>query len=288
LKPVVVVLGISLPAWHLFFLIAVFTGGLVWFCVVQRLLSHSFGGQDRRVPLPVFLLEPYLRCVFILSVYCAGVIGARLLPLVHWLLFREWSPGEEGGLFGPMSFHGGVFGGAAAGVSWLLFTRQTQLWRRDLGLLVDSLALPVVVGLALGRIGCLLNGDDYGLPLPQALADADPWWSFASMGPGNALRYPTQLQEAFFNLVLFVVGFCLFLRPRLLAWMRVNEGVFGAGVLAVSALNRVCSEFFRGDPRGLLPGTNWPMPQALAAVLCLILFAYAWIQWAHRGRELGQ
>jgi phosphatidylglycerol:prolipoprotein diacylglycerol transferase len=91
-----------------------------------------------------------------------GVIGARLFFVVqYWNEFAVFPPGQrlvailkltEGGLV----IYGGMVGGAIAGAIYCWRYRQPMFAFADL------IAPGFLIGLAFGRIGCLLNGCCYG------------------------------------------------------------------------------------------------------------------------------
>nr|WP_320133800.1 prolipoprotein diacylglyceryl transferase [uncultured Holophaga sp.] len=194
-----------------------------------------------------------------------AIVGARIFHFVFWdfgsLLrnpldfLRFW----EGGL----SITGGLAGG---GLSALVYYRRhhSDFWRSF------AVASPaILVGQAIGRVGCFLNGDAWGIPthlpwgvslpkfgllIPAMRRDlTEPsaaWlWSVAQgyTNP-NALRtvplHPTQLYEALGDLLL--AGIVL-LTLRALArqktpWSRVFWIHFGG-----YALLRFALEFLHGD-----------------------------------------
>jgi prolipoprotein diacylglyceryltransferase len=121
-----------------------------------------------------------------------GLIGSRLLYLVEnpVELMRRWS--EPAYLAGGKTIVGGLIGGLIA----------VELIKRRLGVTVatgDLLVMPLVLGIAVGRIGCFLSGlvdRTYGV------ATALPWG--VDFGDGVA-RHPTQLYEIAFLAVLAVV-----------------------------------------------------------------------------------
>jgi phosphatidylglycerol:prolipoprotein diacylglycerol transferase len=103
--------------------------------------------------------------IFALAVwlFVGGILGARLFYVIEYWdeRFRHSSPlvvlmrvlnFPEGGLV----IYGGLIGGLAA-FAW--FVRRHRLPMLAMG---DILAPSFMVGLALGRIGCLLNGCCYG------------------------------------------------------------------------------------------------------------------------------
>lgn len=95
-----------------------------------------------------------------------AVVGARLFHIVDRIDFYVQNPGlilaiQQGGL----AIWGGVFGGLAAGALYC--------WRRRLSVpvMADIAAPALLVGLIIGRLGSIINGDSFGTvtDLPWAL-----------------------------------------------------------------------------------------------------------------------
>lgn len=88
-----------------------------------------------------------------------GLIGARLFHIGDHLPYYVSHPLEafavyEGGLAAYGAFIGGILGGCIAA------RRAGQsIWR-----LLDAAAPALLVGQAIGRLGCLSNGDAWGIP----------------------------------------------------------------------------------------------------------------------------
>lgn len=125
------------------------------------------------------------------------IIGARLFYAIFYnpsyfieqplKFFAVW----EGGL----SFHGGLLGVLLAAY---IYAKRAGV---PLLRLADVLVVPIALGNALGRIGNFINGELYGVP-------TDLPWGVVFAGVDEA-RHPTQLYEAAYNLVIFVVLFSL-------------------------------------------------------------------------------
>jgi phosphatidylglycerol---prolipoprotein diacylglyceryl transferase len=157
-----------------------------------------------------------------------GVIGSRIDYLVeNWDKVSDDLLGNAFSGSGLVWF-GGVVGGA---VGVLLWAR----WRGWLGLgLLDTAAVPLALGYAIGRVGCQLSGDgDYGVAsdVPWAMAYPD------GTVPTTQEVHPTPVYE---TLAMGVVALVLWrLRDR------VAPGVVFALYLLLSGLERFLVEFIR-------------------------------------------
>lgn len=179
-----------------------------------------------------------------------ALVGSRLLGLAeHWPTVRaSWQSGHFSALLvssGGKTIVGGLLGG------WLgveLIKRTTGIRRRT----GDLFALPLCVGIAVGRIGCFIAGladDTYGKPTSL------PW--AVDFGDGIG-RHPVQLYEILF---LIFVGLVLSTKANLPegARFRVFLGSYLAWRLAIDFLK----------PQPLLNGMNliqWSCATGLAVL----------------------
>jgi phosphatidylglycerol:prolipoprotein diacylglycerol transferase len=92
----------------------------------------------------------------------------------------------EGGLV----FYGGLFGGLAAAAIWV----RIEKWPVSDGF--DLVSPYILLGQAIGRMGCFLNGCCYGV-------EDDHYGLVFPGGEDNLPHLPTQLWELAGNLVLF-------------------------------------------------------------------------------------
>ena len=150
--------------------------------------------------------------VYDLSFYflIGSIMGARIYYILFFGLkdflenpasiFMIW----QGGL----SIHGGIFGGVITGIIFSK-VRKISFWG-----LADLVSPSIILGQAIGRIGCFLNGCCYGIN-----------------------NQPTQIYE----LVLDFIGF--FLLWGLRKKMKFEGGLFLTYLMAYSVIRIIVSQF---------------------------------------------
>ena len=122
---------------------------------------------------------------FIYGLLIAAVIGGLLGAKIHYLILHpsEWPGNLISG--GGLVWFGGLFG-AIIGVVIV-----TVLSKQSLARVMDAGAIAVSVGYAVGRMGCFLRGDDYGVPTDLPWGIAFP----KGLPPTTVKVHPTQLYE---------------------------------------------------------------------------------------------
>jgi phosphatidylglycerol:prolipoprotein diacylglycerol transferase len=156
---------------------------------------------------------------------------------------------------GGLTYYGGLLGASAA--AWFLLRRDRfPFWKA-----ADMAGFAVPLGLAFGRMGCLMAGCCFGSTCDLPWAMSFPWRSPASVEqfkahliPSDRLWslpvHPTQIYEAAAS--LGIAAFCLmWVHPR----KRYDGQVFVA-FLALYAVARFLVEFLRRDDRGGLLGLS--------------------------------
>jgi prolipoprotein diacylglyceryltransferase len=119
----------------------------------------------------------------ILAAVFGGILGAKLpLVLLHLRTGFSWPS-----LLVGRTIVGGLIGGTLG----VLFIKKRLGIRGRYG---NELAAPIALGMAVGRVGCLLSGCCFGTPTSL------PWGM--DFGDGIA-RHPTQLYELVFCLAAF-------------------------------------------------------------------------------------
>ena len=129
-------------------------------------------------------------------------------------------------------FLGGLVGGMA-GVSWYIYRKNLNWFK------IADLAAPfLVLGHGIGRIGCFLVGDDYGIPtnLPWAIAFPN------GLPPTTIAVHPTQLYEMS---AYFIIFFYLRYRKR----NQTFSGEIIFEYLFLGGLSRFMVEFIRTNTK---------------------------------------
>ncbi|HOX05993.1 MAG TPA: prolipoprotein diacylglyceryl transferase [Planctomycetota bacterium] len=228
-----------------------------------------------------------------------GVLGARLLHVViYWpdyfvsrAMWPEWMGpfGWLGAMLatwkGGLVFYGGLGGGILA--LWL-YTRRRKIPFVDV---LDFVAAPAAVGLAMTRIGCFLNGCCFGRvagDLPWGVTYPQHSHVYALFENGQLCGFreavpvhPTQLYETLAALAMAVLIWWL-IWPR-----RTFAGGPACAFGLLYALWRFCNEFLRADTfadgPSLVP-LNLSVFQHISVGLMLV-FGAAWLAARRAGRK---
>jgi len=190
-----------------------------------------------------------------------AIIGAKALMIVRDFPEYAAAPSEMFSLSVLTSagdFYGGFIGALIA--SAIFFRRHPRLpfWR-----IADLCGPAIALGQAIGRIGCLMAGDDYGRPtqIPWAVTFTDPDAARIGGAPLGVPLHPVQLYESMICLALFA----------LLVRLRRRKRFDGEVILVYTllyAIARFMLEFFRGDAdRGFVFGGLLSTSQFIAAIL---------------------
>ena len=199
-----------------------------------------------------------------LGFWCIGgaIIGAKALLILRELPGLRTEPTEvafSGVLNSAGDFYGGFIGAVIA--AGLFFWRRPRLpfWQ-----FADACAPAIALGQAIGRIGCLMAGDDYGRPtqVPWAVTFTNPDAAALGGAPLGVPLHPVQLYESVTCLLLFLF----------LVRMRHRKRLDGQVILAYTllyAIARFILEFFRGDEdRGFVLG--WVSTSQFIALILLL------------------
>lgn len=156
-------------------------------------------------------------------VMLAGIFGARLFHILeHTDLFFADPWGMVLTRSG-LSIFGGLIFGTVAGLICI------KRWKLPVLPLLDAVAPAMMLGYALGRIGCEVSGDgDWGVASNMALKpDWFPTWTWAQIYEHNIVGvaipqpgvYPTPMYETLMGLVGFVILYMLRKHPFHAGWL---------------------------------------------------------------------
>lgn len=215
-----------------------------------------------------------------MEIFLWGIVGARLFYVVE---YREQFFGGGRTMLESL---GAVLNVAAGGlvVFGSLPTAAFAAWRfahrRGLSLarLADCIAPGLLVGLAIGRLGCFLNGCCYGGPcdLPWAVRfppDSPPWLDQAARGlvppaaagdrPWSLPVHPAQLYAAIDAALLALLAMAFTPLAR-------KDGEVFALVLTLHPISRLLLEAIRVDEP---PALGTPLSISQLVSLCLLALA---------------
>lgn len=147
--------------------------------------------EFRRRELP----EDVLNNLLLVSM-AGGIIGAKLMYVFENVPIQEIlaDPFQHILTRGGLTFYGGLIG--AVLLAWIVGRRhKVDFWRMG-----DAAAPGMALGYAVGRMGCLLVGDDYGIPsqLPWAMAFPE------GIPPTTETVHPTQIYETIIMGIVFL------------------------------------------------------------------------------------
>lgn len=191
------------------------------------------------------------------SLVCARIAFVFLEPDWRQLLPQIYAIWDGG-----ISFDGGLFGGVLATV---IFCRVRGI---SFFSMADLIAPSLILGYAVGRIGCFFNGCCYGRPTNL------PWGvRFYADGDTSVLTppsHPTQIYSSLMSLLIFALmiwreksgrGF----RGELFSWYFMG-----------SAVERFVMEIWRG---GVTSDYVHGTPFTTAQFFCMGLFVMGFIFW---------
>jgi phosphatidylglycerol:prolipoprotein diacylglycerol transferase len=185
----------------------------------------------------------------------AGILGARIFFIVqdlpYYLAHKEQLFSVQ--MQGLTSFGGFIFGGIAAAI-WCKRKKLSVIGFLDLA------GPAFVIGHAVGRIGCLLNGCCHG----AAATVAFPFTVYSAEAKSQTV--PAQLYDSLMNVIVFFVVLQL--------EKRSNKPGFTFGIVFVlHGLTRFIYEFFRAGSSsttiGGLPFTEGHVMAVLVALFGL-------------------
>jgi len=244
---------------------------------------HAFG-VDIPLPLPTFGLM--VGTAFFTAVWLARVEARRLLPQLHPdFMSNACMLGFVAGLVGARLFHlleypreflahplqmllsrsgftifGGLIIGTLAG-AWYVRRKQVPL-----APLLDAVSPALMLGYAIGRIGCQISGDgDWGIAVTGAPPAWLPHWLWSQTYDGNIAGvvipppgvYPTPIYESLMSFAAFALLWKLRKHAHAPGWL---FGVY----LVLAGIERFLVELIRVNTTYTIFGAQVTQAQIIA------------------------
>jgi phosphatidylglycerol:prolipoprotein diacylglycerol transferase len=210
-----------------------------------------------------------------------GILGAKIY---YAALYRDWRLiFDRAGLV----WYGGFILGALA-VLWVARRRRLDAWS-----LADAAAPALALGYAVGRVGCFLVGDDFGMPtelpwgvefpagVPAPTTAGLMRHEYGAVVSGDIpdteliAVHPTQLYETLAAGMIWWVGVWLLRRGA-------RRGTTTVVVLSLLAVERFLVEFVRAKDDRFLAGLTLAQVLSLVALLVMGLL---WKRLSNSYRE---
>jgi len=196
----------------------------------------------------------------------AGLLGSRLWEVVFtWQDYRANPLSILAIWQGGLSIQGGILGGVIAGYVW---TRKEKIpfWT-----FADLVVPGLLLGQALGRVGCFMAGDDFGVPTAAWVGVAYAPGSPAFDVYGTTRLVPAELMEGIWDIV--IIGIILvFERLPIKRFSGANFPIY----LGLYSVGRLILENYRDY--GLTIG-GWRTAQLAALVGILISLLITVVRW---------
>jgi phosphatidylglycerol:prolipoprotein diacylglycerol transferase len=174
-----------------------------------------------------------------LCLVVGGIIGARALyVLEHFGDFQDDLAEVFAIQTGGISIYGALFGGTLGAVAYAAWRRLPR-W----GAMADAAAIGAILGMAVGRVGCLINGDifgratDWSIGLVYTHSDSPSYYAL----PSELAQHPVTAYEIAGDLAIFAL--LLFVLRRV---FKRDGMIFFAWVFLYAAL-RFGVSFLRGS-----------------------------------------
>jgi phosphatidylglycerol:prolipoprotein diacylglycerol transferase len=208
-------------------------------------------------------LDPELATTLLVYVMLGGIAGSKLYFAVDVHLrtgapFADLLFSRDG-----ITWYGGLVAATAVGAIGCRVHRVSVI------AVMNCTAIAGAVGQAIGRIGCFLVGDDYGIPTDL------PWGVAFPQGAPPTLDavHPTQLYEILWLLPVAAV-----------LWRRRHHSPFLFGeYIAANGIGRIIIEMLRVNPKVAFSLTE---PQ-IVGICLLVLGAGSWLYFQRHAEAAG-
>lgn len=208
-------------------------------------------------------MNPDLIFDYIVWVVVVGILGARAWEvLFSWQNYTSDPAAALKFWSGGLSIQGAVAAGLLYTI-WFIKKHQIDFWR-----FADILAPGLILGQAIGRIGCFFNGDAYGVPTNSWIGVIYSPGTPAYAVFGATPLVPAELMEGAGDLV--ILGILLLLMKR-----RPFQGFLALLYFLLYSLLRFSLEFWRADSLVIDHALKAAQVTSLAAaVIAVILILF--------------
>jgi len=195
-----------------------------------------------------------------LAAMIGGIVGAKILYIFENVPLSEILSNPLTHLLsrGGLTFYGG-FIGALALVWAMAYRNKINMW------VIGDMASPALaLAYSIGRIGCLLVGDDYGVPsnLPWAMAFPK------GLPPTDIPVHPTQLYEIILMFIAFLFIWRIRILPRPAGWL---FSIY----LIIAGFERFFIEFMRSTTPSPIPHMSVAQVTAIGLIIVGALKLYS-------------
>lgn len=236
MNPVLFKIGsVNIYTHGLFLVLAVVAAGICLYLLAEHLWVTSS-------PVLDLIIYPVL----------FGIIGARLAYVVVYYsylsspleIFKIW----EGGL---VSWGGFIMGLIAYVVVVKMYKLSIPLW-------LDMLAISAMLGVAVGRIGCFVSGELYGVP-------------YTGLGNAGGI-FPVTLAESVLALIVFFVLLIAFAKFHKSRSIKSSSGIiFLEGALLYSG-GRFVLDFLRSGEKFMRYFNSNQVAELIVFTVAIIAF----------------
>ena len=197
---------------------------------------------------------------FVIYAVVAAIIGARI-----WEVAFSWQAYVNNPLDalkfwnGGLSIQGGILGGLLFAI-WFVKKHRIDFWE-----FADLLAPGLILGQGIGRIGCFLNGDAFGIPTKSIFGVSYQTGTPAFAAYGSTPLFPAELFEAGGDMAILVI--LLFMIKK-----KPTRGIVILTYFILYSLLRFVLEFWRGDSLHTL--FNLKVAQSLSLVTIAVAVVF--------------
>jgi phosphatidylglycerol:prolipoprotein diacylglycerol transferase len=239
---------------------------------VMMFFSFVVGAWILGRQLERYSISPQLAWDLLAWIAVGGIIGAKVWYLA--LHASDWmaNPIRETFSRGGLVWYGGFIGGVVA--YWI----QIRGRKLPMSVMFDATAPALAIAIAIGRVGCFLVGDDYGLPtnswvgviFPEGASPPSSAGYLRSVGANIPASIPDSQLVPVHPTQLYEIGIALVMFALLMRWSRRrhHRGEMFGLFMIMYAVERFFLEFVRAKGDRIVLGLS--TAQAASIVLVIL------------------